>query len=1104
MDCPGCHAKNRDGRRFCAECGAVLVAACPICGTPNLPAEAFCGGCGKRFADDAVPAARRRLFSIPERRQLTVMFCDLVGSTALSHRLDPEDLRQVIRSYQEATRQVVVRYDGFVARYMGDGVLVYFGYPQAQEDAAARAVHAGLDITEALDRLGPLPTAEGVGRLRARIGIATGLVVVGDLIGEGSSQEAAAVGETPNLAARLQALADPDGVLVAESTRELAGGQFEYADQGVHELKGFDQPQRAWRVLRAFAAQSRFDAARGPRMTPFVGRAHEIELLLGRWHRATEGAGQIVLLSGEAGIGKSRIAMTLVERIANSPHILLRGQCSPYHANSALYPVIQQLERAADFAPGDSVQSKLAKLEALLANSTPDSSDDASLFAALLSLPAIGRYPALELTPQQQKQKTQQALLGRVRALASRAPLLLLLEDAHWIDPTSAELLELLIRETEHLAVLLIVTSRNRVDNAWCSLPQVGPMAIERLDRIESTSMVAGALEGHDLPAGVIAQIVAKTDGVPLFIEEVTKTLVSSSRVLRSEVPSTLQDSLMARLDQLGAAKEVAQIGAVIGREFSRDLIGTLAPFGEPELDQALERLMSSAIVFSRGQSPRAFVFKHALVQDAAYASLLRRKRQELHLQIAQALEAGGQEHLRTEPEVLAHHYGHAGQPLMAARYSAAAALRALERSANLEALNHAAKGLDLLAGVVASSERDHLELSLAILQGTAYRAVKGFAASEVERSFARALELSNRLGDIPRLIEVRRGLFSCYYARGALAMAQQQGEHVAALGQQLPDRASQMLGYWMLGVIASWQGDFERARRELERAVALYDPNEQKARALAQQIDPGVNALCHLSWVLWLLGWPDRAIRTSDEAVRTARNLAQPFALAMTLFFACETRACCGQHASASVLLDELLTLTAEHGLGYLASCARILKGQELIARDDCVAGLAQIERALHEFAAQEGGLGVPWSMSISAWGCVRLGRVDEGLAALARGFEAMPRNDERQWEAELWRLKGELLLRRPEPDSGEAQACFQRAIDVARRQAALSLELRAATSLARLLDRQGDAALARTTLAQLLARFTEGAGSADLVAATDVLERVGRSREDPACPTA
>ena len=1096
MDCPGCHAKNRDGRRFCAECGAPLVATCPMCGTPNLPTEAFCGGCGKRFAGNAAPStARRRLFPVPERRQLTVMFCDLVGSTALSHQLDPEDLRQVIRSYQEAARQVVLHYDGFVASYMGDGVLVYFGYPQAQEDAAARAVHAGLETIKALDRLEPLPTANGVGRLRARIGIATGLVVVGDLISEGSSQEVAAVGETPNLAARLQALADPDSVLVADSTRELAGGQFEYADQGVHELKGFDQPQRAWRVLRAHAAQSRFDAARKPRMTPFVGRAQEIEWLLGRWRRATEGAGQVVLLSGEAGIGKSRVALTLVEQLAGLPHIVLRGQCSPYHANSALYPVIQQLERAADFVPGDSVQGKLAKLEALLAGSTPDSSDAASLFAALLSLPANGRYPALELTPQQQKQKTLQALLRGVHELTARAPLLLLLEDAHWIDPTSAELLDLLVREAEHLAVLLIVTSRVRADDTWRGLPHVGSMVIERLDRAQSTDMVARVLEeGNDLPADVVSRIVAKTDGVPLFIEEVTKTLASSSQVLRSDVPSTLQDSLMARLDQLGAAKEVAQIGAVIGREFSRELIATLAPFGEPELDQALERLTSSAIVFSRGPSPSAFVFKHALVQDAAYASLLRRKRQELHLQIAQALETGGQEQLRTEPEVLAHHYGHAGQALMAARCSAAAALRALERSANLEALNHAAKGLELLAGVAASSERDPLELSLAILQGTAYRAVKGFAASEVERSFARALELSNRLGDIPRLIEVRRGLFSCYYARGALAMAQQQGEHVAALGQQVPDRASQMLGYWMLGVIASWQGDFERARRELERAVALYDPNEQKAKTLASQIDPGVNALCHLSWVLWTLGWPDRAIRTSDEAVRTARSLAQPFALAMTLFFACETRACCGQHASASVLLDELFALTAEHGLGYLTSCARILKGQELIARDDCVAGLEQIERASSEFAAQEGGLGVPWSMSIAAWGCARLGRIDEGLAALARGFEAMPRNDERQWEAELWRLKGELLLRRAEPDSGEAQACLQRAIDVARRQAALSLELRAATSLARLFERQGDAALARTMLAQLLARFTEGAGSADLVAATEVLERVGR----------
>jgi class 3 adenylate cyclase len=671
-----------------------LPVVCPACDTVNQPSEDFCGGCGKTLAQVAAPPARRRQVSGPERRQLTVMFCDLVGSTALSHELDPEDLREVIRSYQEGTRHVIARYEGFVARYMGDGMLAYFGYPQAHEDDAARAIHAGLEIAQAPDLLDALPTREGVWRPRVRIGIATGLVVVGDLIGEGASEEAAAVGETPNLAARLQTLAEPGSVLVAERTRELAGGRFEYADRGTHELKGFDRPVRAWRVLRTSAAESRFDSARTRRMTPFIGRAEEIDLLLGRWRRATEGEGQVVLLVGEAGIGKSRIAETLVERIADEPHIRLRYQCSPYHANSALYPFIQQLERAADFGRGDTAEQKLDKLEALLAKSTPDSGESAPLFAALLSLPAGGRYPALPLTPQQQKQKTFVALLERFRGFAAQAPVFMLLEDVHWIDPTSIEFLDLLARHVRDLPVLVIVTSRVAADYAW--------LGLQHVTRSRWNGWIPAVREhGEATPGKQEAacrrdqQIVAKTDGVPLFIEEFTKTLATSDAVregeaspqaVRSEIPSTLHDSLMARLDRLGAAKEVAQVGAVIGREFSRDLVAALSPVGEPELGEALDRLTSSAVVFGRGQPPwTAFIFKHALVQDAAYASLLRSKRQELHRASRRPSKAaiGAGAH-RTG--VVAHHYAQAGRACMRPDTRQRPRCR-LDRSANVEAL---------------------------------------------------------------------------------------------------------------------------------------------------------------------------------------------------------------------------------------------------------------------------------------------------------------------------------------------------------------------------------------------------------------------------------
>lgn len=1033
------------------------------------------------------------------------MFCDLVGSTALSRELDPEDLREVIRSYQKCASQVVARYEGFVCRYMGDGILVYFGYPHAHEDDAARAIHAGLELVEALDRLGARPDRELGVRLGVRIGVATGLVVVGDLIGEGAAAETVAMGETPNLAARLEALAEPGSVVVAPSTRDLAGGRFEYADLGAHELKGFSGPVRAWRVLRTSEAESRFDAARRRRLTPLVGREGEIDLLLGRWERARAGDGRVVLLAGEAGVGKSRVAEALGERIAGERHFRLRFQCSPYHGNSALYPFIQQLERAADLARGDTAEQKLDKLEALLGGSVPQVGEMAALFAALLSVPASGRYPPLQMAPPQQKERTLVALLDRLRGLAAQGPVFMLLEDAHWIDPTSTEFLGLLARHARGIPVLALITSRSAADYPWLGLEHVSALQLERLDRRQSATMVDRLLEGRAFPAELVDEIVARTDGVPLFIEELTQTLATSeparrgagaTHVLASEIPSTLQDSLMARLDQLGPAKEVAQMGAVIGREFSRDLVAALSPLDADELRDALGKLSSSGVVFDRGALPgAAFTFKHALVQDAAYASLLRSKRQELHSRIAETLEGSYPERVRIEPEVVAHHYTQAGRPLHAARYWAAAAQRALDRSANLETLGHATRGLDLLASAAGAPDRDRLELGLEILRGAAYRAVKGFASSEVERSFLRARELAERLDDIPRLIDARRGLFSCYYARGALALAREQGQQVAALGNRMDDSGSRMLGHWMLGCVTFWQGEFPTARRELEKAFSLYDPLQQRANTLALQIDPGVNALLHLSWALWILGHPDQAVQTSEKAIATARQLAQPFALSMALFFACATRACCGEQAPVRRLLDELKGLAAEHGLGYMGSVARVLEAQELIAHDQCVAGLEQIGRAFSEFQAQEAGVGLPWAMSISATAYARLGKAKEGLGTLAAAFAAADRNGEHHWEAELWRLKGELALLPPAQDEAEAETCFGRAADLARRQSARSLELRATLSLARLLARQGKTERARGLLAESCSGFAEGAGTTDLRDARSALQGLSGS---------
>ena len=593
MECRQCRSENRDDRRFCAQCGAPMPLRCPTCDFANEPGDAFCGGCGQALAPVPAARARKPLSGEPERRQLTLMFCDLVDSAALSHRLDPEDLREVVRSYQDFTRQVVARYEGFVARYVGDGILVYFGYPHAHEDDAARAIHAGLDIVAALaharaDALHGSP-------LNVRIGIATGLVVIDDLTDHGAAGQAEALGETPNLAARIQALAEPGGVIVGELTRELAGGAFEYADRGVHSLKGFPQPVRAWQVLGPGKSDSRFDAAQRRRVTPLIGRGDEVAFLLRRWQDARTSHGTLVLVTGAAGLGKSRLAQTLAERIAGEPHLRIRFQCSPYHASSALYPIIRQLERGAGFSGNDTPDEKLDKLEAELARGAAGGS--AALFAALLSVPTSARYGPLDLSPQQRKERTLAAVLARSSGLAADVPLLAVFEDIHWIDPTSAELLGMLARQLRSIPVLVLITSRTRPDYAWLGFEHVRSLHLERLEPDAATAMANRLLDGTGFDADVVTELVAKADGVPLFIEELAKTLTASALPHkpgggpRLEIPATLQDSLMARLDRLGRAKEIAQTAAVIGREFSRELVAGIASMDDRQLDAALEEL---------------------------------------------------------------------------------------------------------------------------------------------------------------------------------------------------------------------------------------------------------------------------------------------------------------------------------------------------------------------------------------------------------------------------------------------------------------------------------------------------------------------------------
>jgi class 3 adenylate cyclase/ABC-type transport system involved in cytochrome c biogenesis ATPase subunit len=705
-----------------------------------------------------------------ERRQLTVMFCDLVGSTALSVRFDPEELREEIRAYQNAVSGVVARYDGFVAKYMGDGVLVYFGYPRAHEDDAERAVRAGLEIAAAVTSL----ETRGTERLAVRTGIATGLVVVGDLVGEGSAQEQAVVGETPNLAARLQALAQPGQIVIAGATRRLVGDLFRLTDLGRQTAKGFGEPVEAFAVEGVAVTESRFEAVRR-RLTDLVGRAAESALLRERLREAWAGAGQIVLLSGEAGIGKSRLAAQLAAEVADEPHTRLRYQCSPYHRDSVLHPFVVQLGRAARLAAEDPAETQLDKLEAILAPSRI--AETAPLFASLLSIPTGDRYPPLALSAAQQRRLTLAALLDQLEALARQNPVLMLFEDVHWADATSLEVLDLTVERVRGLAVLVLITFRPEYEAPWTGLSHVTSIALDRLAPAEVETL-AGHVAGRPLPAEVTAQIVAKTDGVPLFVEELTKTVIEGGLLVAGPqgwhldgplppfaIPATLQDSLAARLDRLAPVKEIAQIGAAIGREFSYPLLRAVAGRDEPALRAALAQLEEAELLFRSGAPPDArYTFKHALVQDTAYETLLRSRRQILHRQIADALRGEFPAVATADPELVAHHLTQAGLDEPAIEWWGKAGDQALRRSAFKEAAAHFGKAIELadkLAATASSAAPASNRLHLLTRLGNALIGAKGHHAPETTAAFARARELASRAEDASERFSAYYGLWT-------------------------------------------------------------------------------------------------------------------------------------------------------------------------------------------------------------------------------------------------------------------------------------------------------------------------------------------------------
>ncbi|MGD9507233.1 MAG: AAA family ATPase [Geminicoccaceae bacterium] len=1041
----------------------------------------------------------------PERRQLTVMFVDLIGSTELSSRLDPEEMREVLGAYQDAAAGEVARFEGVVAKFMGDGVLAYFGFPQAHEDDAERAVRAGLAILDAVGRLSA-PTGSP---LAARVGVATGLVVVGDLVGSGAAQERAVVGETPNLAARLQALAAPGAAVIAHGTRQLVGGLFEYADLGVRDLKGFAEPVRAWRVLGPSRAEGRFEALHlGAALTPVIGREHEIAFLLDRWQRAKEGEGQVMLLAGEPGIGKSRVVQVLHQHLGEEAHVRLRYFCSPYRRDSTLHPVIDQLERAAGLDPNDTPERKLDKLEALLARSTEDPGGVAPFVAALLSLPAGTRYPPLTMSPQRQKERTLEALVGQLEGMARRGPVLVVWEDAHWADPTSLEFLGLVIDRVQTIRALVVITFRPEFVPPWGQHAHVTALTLAGLSRRQAAAMVDRLTEGKALPMQVLDQIVGKTDGIPLFVEELTKAVLEIG-LLRDEgdryeltgplpalaIPATLHDSLMARLDRLARVKEVAQIGAVIGREFSYDLLAAVAPFPEDELPEALAQLCRSQLVFGRGTPPGAtYVFKHALVQDAAYGTLLRGRRQHLHARIAGTLEERFPKAATSRPELLAHHFTEAGSAETAIGYWLKAAHLALARSATAEAIAQLNKGLALLDGMDEGTGRRRLELELELQTalGGALIAAKGFAARETGRAWARARELCRETTDSAQLAKVLYGQYVYYQVGGQLEISRQVAEELLRIGRDQGDGFLQLMGYRTVGIAAITVGELREARQHLERALGLCDAARHRVLAVTHTFDPRVAILSYLSWALAGLGHPDQAATCGRDALADARSLAHFSSIAFALFLGSVRCQLLRDRQGAREHAEELISLASEQDFPFWLAGARVVRGWALAHEVCAEEGLAQMREGLATYTATGAGYLLPYFGALLAEAqspaSLEDGVLDEALARAER-------NGERWFEPELHRLRGELLLRRP--DSEGAEACFRRAIGAARGRGMRQWELRASMSLARLWAERGKRDEARELLAPIYRWFTEGFETPDLTEARELLDMLDVDRD-------
>ena len=1074
MRCLSCGTENPNHVTFCLQCALPFGNPCVGCGAANLARARFCAHCGLRLggqpseqATDITGTVESGRKASPtdreaERRHVTVLFCDLVGSTALSERLDPEDFRRVVLQFQQVCSEAVSRYEGHIGQYLGDGVLVFFGYPLAHEDDVQRAVRTGLVILSELKQLSHSLQQEDGADLSARIGIHTGQVVVGE-VGGGLWREHSAVGETPNLAARVQSLAEPNTLLITGATHRLVGPHFTCQDLGMHSLKGLARPVQLFRVLGESGIETRMQAARIAGITALVGREREMGLLTECWQRVQAGKGQLVLLSGEPGIGKSRLVEELKARLTGELSSVLESYCLAYQRSTAFAPLAHLLERTCGLTKGDSPQEKLAKLRTSLERVGLDGKEAVPLLAPLVTLAPEAGYTPLVLDPLRQRQLTLTTLTEWLTGMTKQGPVLVIVEDLHWADPSSLEWLGLVVSQLSTCRLMLLLTFRPDFRPPWPASDDAHSVVLTRLAQEQTAALATRVAHNRSLPDEVLREVVKRTDGVPLFVEEMTKmllesgllTLVNGSYELTGPlpaqaIPTTVQDSLMARLDRLGQAKTVAQIGATIGREFRHEVLRAVAGMDEAQLERDLSRIIEADLITRDGLPPQAtYLFNHALIQDSAYQSLLKTTREQFHQRIAGVLVERFPEVAETQPEVLAQHFTAAGFARQAVGYWEKAGQRAAERAAHAEAIRHIRAGIELCPRIREDTARNSLEVRLQVLLGLSITASSGYAVPQVGEAYQRARELCDLLGNTADQYPVLRNLCTFYIVRDELNSAKEYAERCLRLGLET-DRADYVIeGYNILGYALSYMGELKKGTEFLEKAVEEYHSRKGKRLTYGTAQDPAVASFCLLALNRWMLGDSTQAAQYKQKALELAEDLKQPFVLAYAHCYVAMYHNLLCEFSSAAHHAGVTLEISQRHGfLAWLSwgSLQLAIASGRMGGGGEAIAQLTQT-LAMQEMAGAEiamsyflGGLAEVYRVA---------GRVEEALNIVEKAIHHADRHGERWYESALYRMRGELRALKEPGAPQAAEADFSRAIKMAQDQGAKLLELQGALRL-------------------------------------------------------